>query len=153
MRRELFIIVSLFLLLPFFSSCKSLPDTSMPSEQLSYNELSFKLSSNAPAGDTDNYDSYQFTVYLEEGQELYVTFQAVGGNVLVSILTPAEETWGYSPGVTEGTDLGKLVKGRTTTAAEGSFGLTASQWGNYLITVKSAAPKGDIDVTVEYNIK
>ena len=140
-------------MLPLFSSCKAVPATSLPAEQLSQNELSFKLSSNATAGDTDNYDSYQFTIYLEEKQELHVTFQAVGGKVLVSILTPAEETWGYSASGAGSTKPSQLVKGRTIAATEGDFRLTASQWGNYLVTVKSAAPKGDIDVTVEYNIE
>ncbi len=148
------IIISLLMLtLLLLGACKPVPAPPPPPEQLPQNELSFRLSSNATAGDTDKYDSYQFTIYSEEKQELYVTFQAVGGKVLVSIFTPTEKTWGYNAGATESGELGELVKGRTIATTEGSFRFTASQWGNYLVTVKSAVPKGDIDVTMEYHIQ
>ena len=153
MRKRSIIISLLMLTLLLLGACKPVPAPPPPPEQLPQNELSFRLSSNATAGDTDKYDSYQFTIYPEEKQEIYVTFQAVGGKVLVSIFTPAEETWGYNAGATESGELGELVKGRTIATTEGSFRFTASQWGNYLVTVKSAVPKGDIDVTMEYHIQ
>jgi len=155
MRKRPIIISLLMLTLLLLSACKPVP-VPIPAptpEQLPQSDLSFKLSSDATPGDTDKYDSYQFTVYLEEKQELYVTFQAVGAKVMVSIFTPAEETWGYNAGTTESGELGELVKGRTLATTEGSFRFTASQWGNYLVTVKSATPKGDIVVTMEYHIQ
>jgi hypothetical protein len=153
--RKIGIITSLILAtLLFLGACVPRQETGQPTAE----QLNFKLVSNAAPGDTDAYDSYILDLYLEQDQELALAFSAEGGKVMVSLFTPSKETWGYNPGsgnttTTEGEEMGYLKKGRMLASDEGSFRFTVPESGDYLVTIKSAIPQGEIDVQVEYQIQ
>ncbi len=146
-----FLILTALLLL---GGCVPGQETGQPTAE----QLNFKLVSNAAPGDTDMYDSYIFNLYLEQEQELVLAFSAEGGKVMVSLFTPSKETWGYNLGsgdttTPDGEEMGYLKKGRTLSTEEGSFRFTIPESGDYLVTIKSASPQGEIDVQVEYQIQ
>ena len=124
-----------------------------PENQLPQDELSLHLSSNAIPGDTDTYAAHSFALSLETNQRLSLGFKAVGAKVLVSIYTPVEETWGYNPSSATSPEMGVISKGRTTASEEGSATFTAIEAGNYVVTVKSASPKAEIDITMSYELE
>jgi hypothetical protein len=146
-----FLVVTALLLL---GACVPGQETGQPTAE----QLNFKLVSDAAPGDTDMYDSYIFNLYLEQEQELALAFSAEGGKVMVSLFTPSKETWGYNPGpgnttTTKGEEMGYLKKGRVLASDEGSFRFTVPESGDYLVTIQSASPQGEIDVQVEYQIQ
>ena len=153
--RKIGIITSLTVAaLLLLGACIPATETGQPTTE----QLNFQLVSDAVPGDTDAYDSYLFNLYLEQEQELALAFSAEGGKVMVSLFTPSEETWGYNPSfndttTTEGEEMGYLKKGRTLSTEEGSFRFTIPEPGDYLVTIKSASPQGEIDVQVEYQIQ
>ena len=129
-----------------------------PPAQPSHEQVSFQLSTDTTPGNTDEYDSHSFNIYLEHQQELSLDFYAEGAAVLVSVITPSEEKLGYETsdgrgGNIKDTGLGRLREKRTTAVAEGHFRFTAPESGLYVITVKSATPKGEIDVLVDYQLQ
>ena len=129
--------------------------TPTPPAQPFYEQVTFQLSTDTTPGNTDEYDSHSFNIYLKREQELYLSFHAEGAAVLVSVTTPYDEKLGYNPGTVpaddvENKELGYLLKGKTVAMEEGSFRFNAPESGSHVITVKSATPKGDIDVRVEY---
>jgi hypothetical protein len=124
-----------------------------PENQPSQSELNFHISSTATPGDTDKYGSHSFALRLEANQRLSITFKAVGGKVLVSIYTPAKETWGYNPSSKASPEMGVMTLSRQIRSEEGSATFTATDTGNYVITVKSSSPVAEIDVTMTYNIQ
>ncbi len=144
------IIVSLFVaVLLLFGACIPAQEPGQPS----YEEISFQLSSDTTPGNTDEYDSHSFNIYLERRQELTLDFYAEGAAVMVSVVTPSEERLGYETsdgraGNIKDTGLGHLQERKTKSAAEGHFKYTAPETGSYVITVKSASPKAEIDVLV-----
>ena len=66
-----------------------------PLPQAPLESLTFRLSSNTAAGNTDEYDSDSFSIYLKRGQKLYLSFYAEGAAVTLRAKTPSEEVWGY----------------------------------------------------------
>ena len=123
-----------------------------------YEQLTFQLESDAAPGNTDEYDSYIFNLYLETGQELTLDFYAEGAAVMFSLVTPSELTMGYSTsdgsaGNIKDSGMGFLEEKRIRSAAEGHFIYTVPETGDYICTVKSASPTATIDVVIEYNIK
>ena len=124
-----------------------------PENQPPQDELSFHISSVAVAGDTDSYAVHSFALALEANQRLSLAFKAVGAKVLVSIYTPALETWGYNPSSAASPEMGVFTKGSQLRSEEGSATFTAAEAGNYAVTFKSASPKAEIDVTVTYGIR
>ena len=156
--RKILIITSLIITaLVLLGACIPAGEPVAP-EQPSQNQLNFHLSTNTTAGNTDEYDSYVFSLYLETGQELFLEFSAVGAKLRVSLFTPSEETWGYNPNpstatTTEAGELGRLEKGRIVSAEKGSFRFAAPESGYYLVTLQSASPKAEIDVTLDYQIQ
>jgi hypothetical protein len=145
------LIVAALLLL---GACVPGRETAQPASE----QLNFQLVSDATPGDTDAYGSYNFNLYLEQGQELALTFSAEGAAVMFSLFTPSKETWGYNPNpasttTTEGEAMGYLKKGRTVAIEKGSFRFTVPESGDYLAIVKSAAPKGEIAVQINYQIE
>ncbi len=150
------IMISVFIagLLLLSSACTPAPAPAQPAHE----ELDFQLSTNTTPGNTDEYDSYSFSIYLKREQELALDFHAEGAKVMVSVFLPSEETWGYNPypptpdGSEDG-KLGHLQKGRVVAAAEGSFTFSAPESGDYLLTVKSASYRAEIDVHIEYHIQ
>jgi hypothetical protein len=152
------ILVTILLLLGACTSKPVAPASETNWESVEPSErLSFNLSTDTTPGNTDEYDSYSFSISLDNEQELYLSFYAEGAAVLVSITTPSDERLGYetsdgSAGVKD-TGLGSLREKRTKAAAEGHFRFIPPESGLYLVTVKSAAPKGEIDVLVEYWIQ
>ena len=150
------IMISVFIagLLLLSSACTPALAPAQPTHE----ELNFQLSTNTTPGNTDAYDSYSFSIYLKREQELALDFYAEGAAVMVSIFTPSEETWGYNPNppttiTTEDEKSGCLKQGRIMAAEEGNFTFTTPETGDYLLTVKSASPKGEIEVRVEYQIQ
>ena len=140
-----------------FGACVPTQEPEEP-EQPSHEQLNFQLSTNTTPGNTDEYDSHIFNLYLEQEQELALDFSAQGAAVMVSLFTPSEEIWGYSPPppsttTTEDGETGYLKKGRTVATEEGSFRFTVPESGYYIVTIKSATPKGEIEVLVEYQIQ
>ena len=134
------------------------PPTPTPPAQPFYEQVTFQLSTDTTPGNTDEYDSHSFYIYLKREQELYLSFHAEGAAVMVSVTTPSDEKLGYGPSIVpagdvENKELGHLLKGRTVATEEGSFRFHAPEPGSHVITVKSATPKGDIDVLVEYWIQ
>ena len=126
-------------------------------EQTSQEALNFQLSTDTAPGNTDEYDSHSFSIYLERGQELYLSFYAEGAAVMFRVTTPTEEVWGYQPstgsaGNVKDKGLGHLEKGMISAAAEGHFNFIAPEEGFYVIKVKSSTPRGEIDVLIEYQI-
>jgi hypothetical protein len=139
-------------LLLFFSACTSAPPTGQPPQE----ELDFQLTSNATPGDTDNYASYTFGIALNSAQELEMDFSAEGAKILISILTPSDDAWGYNPHPPEEIKDGKpgfLNEARSVAAAEGGFIFSAPETGEYLLTVKSASPQAEISVQLDYEIR
>ena len=124
-----------------------------PVNQPSLSEISFHISSNATPGDTDKYGTHSFALYLEANQRLSITFKAVGAKVLVSIYTPALETWGYNPSNAASPETGVFTKGSQLRSEEGSATFTAAEAGNYVVTVKSSSAVAEIDVTLDYDIR
>jgi hypothetical protein len=134
------------------------PTPEQPSHPGEYREaLSFQLSTDTTPGNTDEYDSHSFSIYLERGQELYLSFYAEGAAVMLRVTTPTEEVLGYqtstgSAGNIKDKGLGHLEKGKISAAAEGHFSFVAPEEGFYVIGVKSSTPRGEIDVLIEYQI-
>jgi hypothetical protein len=124
-----------------------------PENQPPQDELSFHISSVAVAGDTDSYAVHSFALALEANQRLSLAFKAVGAKVLMSIYTPAKETWGYNPSSAASPEMGVFAKGSQLRSEEGSATFTAAEAGNYVVTFKSASPKAEIDVAVTYGIR
>lgn len=153
--RKIGIITSLIVTaLLLLGACVPATETGQPTAE----QLNFQLVSDAVPGDTDAYGSYLFNLYLEQEQELVLAFSAEGGKLMVSLFTPSKETWGYNPSfddtaTTEDGEMGYLKKGRTLATEEGSFRFTAPESGDYLVTIKSASPQGEIDVQVGYQIQ
>jgi len=126
-------------------------------EQPSHEALAFQLSTDAAPGNTEEYDSHSFSISLERGQELYLSFYAEGAAVMLRVATPTEEVLGYqtsdgSAGNVKDKGLGHLEKGNVSAAAEGHFNFIAPEGGFYVIDVKSSAPRGEIDVLIEYQL-
>ena len=126
-------------------------------EQSSHETLNFQLSTDTTPGNTEEYDSHSFSIYLERGQELYLSFYAEGAAVMLRVVTPTEEVLGYqtsdgSAGNIKDKGLGQLEEGKVFAAAEGHFNFIAPEGGFYIIEVKSSAPRGEIDVLIEYQI-
>ena len=133
------------------------PEQTPTSEQPSHEALNFQLSTDTTPGNTDEYDSHSFSIYLERGQELYLSFYAEGAAVMLRVATPTEEVLGYqtstgSAGNVKDKGLGHLEKGKVSAAAEGHFNFIAPEGGFYVIEVKSSAPRGEINVLIEYQI-
>jgi hypothetical protein len=137
------------------------PTPEQPSHPGEYREaLNFQLSTDTTPGNTDEYDSHSFSIYLERGQELYLSFYAEGAAVMLRVTTPTErheDRLGYqtstgSAGNVKDKGLGHLEKGKVSAAAEGHFNLIALEEGSYVIDVKSSTPQGEIDVLIEYQI-
>jgi len=137
------------------------PTPEQPSRPGEYREaLNFQLSTDTTPGNTEEYDSHSFPIYLERGQELYLSFYAEGAAVMLRVTTPAgrhEDRLGYqtstgSAGNVKDKGLGHLEKGKVSAAAEGHFNLIALEEGSYVIDVKSSTPRGEIDVLIEYQI-
>jgi len=137
------------------------PTPEQPSRPGEYREaLNFQLSTDTTPGNTEEYDSHSFPIYLERGQELYLSFYAEGAAVMLRVTTPAgrhEDRLGYqtstgSAGNVKDKELGHLEKGKVSAAAEGHFNLIALEEGSYVIDVKSSTPRGEIDVLIEYQI-
>jgi hypothetical protein len=154
MRNKLFIIGTLLVIGLAFGACA--PPGEPAPVQPSQDQLSFVLSTNTTPGNTDEYDSWSFPIYLEPGQELYLSFYAEGASVMFSVITPSEEGWGYETSsgraAIKDEGLGRLERGRTKAAEEGHFRFSPSEPGYYLMIVKSSTPQGEIDVLVEYEI-
>ena len=145
------LIVAALLLL---GGCVPPQETAQPGSE----QLNFQIVSDATPGDTDAYASYNFDLYLEQGQELALAFSAEGAGVMFSLFTPSEETWGYNPHpasttTTEDGAMGYLKKGRIVAVEEGRFRFTVPESGDYLATVQSAAPKAEIAVQIDYQIQ
>ena len=126
-------------------------------EQPQQETLNFRLSTDTAPGNTDEYDSHIFSIYLEHEQELTLSFYAEGAPVMLRVITPADETMGYltstgGAGDIEDEGMGHLERGKCFAAAEGHFSYIAPEEGNYTVDIKSTTPKGDIDVMVEYQI-
>jgi hypothetical protein len=153
--RKIGIITSLIVTaLLLLGACVPATETGQPTAE----QLNFQLVSDAVPGDTDAYDSYIFNLYLEQEQELVLAFSTEGGKVTMSLFTPSKETWGYTPSfdettTTDGEEMGYLKKGRMLASDEGSFRFTVPESGDYLVTIQSASPQGEIDVQVEYQIQ
>ena len=136
------------------------PGQTLTPEQPSYEVLNFQLSTDTTPGNTDEYDSHGFAIYLERGQELYLSFYAEDAAVMLRVITPTqrhEDVLGYqtstgSAGNVKDKGLGHLEKGKVSAAAEGHFNLIAPEEGFYEIEVKSSTPQGEIDVLIEYQI-
>jgi len=133
------------------------PEQPPTSEQPSHEALNFQLSTDTAPGNTDEYDSHSFSIHLERGQDLYLSFYAEGAAVMLRVATPTEEVLGYqtstgSAGNVKDKGLGHLEKGKVSAAAEGHFNFIAPEGGFYIIEVKSSAPRGEIDVLIEYQI-
>ena len=133
------------------------PEQTPTSEQTPHETLNFQLSTDTTPGNTDEYDSDSFSIYLERGQELYLSFYAEGAAVMLRVITPTEEVLGYqtstgSAGNVKDKGLGHLEKGKVSAAAEGHFNFIAPEEGFYIIEVKSSTPQGEIDVLIEYQI-
>jgi hypothetical protein len=127
------------------------------SDQVYYQSLNLQLSSNAEPGNSDEYDSDSFSIHLVRGQNLYFSFYAEGAPVMLRVITPSEEALGYmtsngEAGNIEDKGLGKLQKGKVLSTMEGHLQFVAMEEGLYTFNLKSAAPKADIDVTIEYKI-
>lgn len=151
------IAVAVFLYIPILTHNYSASPEPGPSSQESFESLNFQLSSNATPGNTDDYDSDSFTIYLERGHELYLSFYAEGAPVMFRATTPSDNVLGYltstgNAGNIEDKGMGKLEKGKVLSTREGHFEFFAPEEGSYIFTVKSAAPQGDINVVVEYRI-
>ena len=58
--------------------------------------MEFTIVSNAEIGDTDNYESYNFSIYMDTGQELSFDFYADGAPVRIWLYTPEETMLGYN---------------------------------------------------------
>ena len=129
-----------------------------PTPEPPYQEtLNFQLSTDTTPGNTEEYDSHSFSIYLERGQELHLSFYAEGAAVMLRVTTPTEEVLGYqtsdgSAGNVKDKGLGHLVKGKVFAAAEGHFNFIAPEEGSYVIDAKSSAPRGEINVLMEYQI-
>jgi len=126
-------------------------------EQSPHETINFQLSTDTTPGNTDEYDSYSFSLYLERGQALYLSFYAEGAAVMLRVTTPSEDVLGYQTstgkaGNIKDTGLGRLEKGRVVAAAEGHFIFIAPENGFHLINIKSSTPQGEIAVQVEYQI-
>ena len=152
--RKILITIPLLLtgLLLFSSACTPAPLPGQPSQE----KLVFQLTSDATPGDTDNYASYTFGIALSSVQELEMDFSAEGAKILVSILTPSDDAWGYNPhppDESEDGKLGFLNEARSVAVAEGGFIFSAPETGEYLLTVKSASPQAEISVHLEYQIR
>jgi hypothetical protein len=124
-----------------------------PENQPVQDELSFHISSSAIPGDTDAYSGHSFALRLEASQRLSIAFKAVGAKVLVSIHTPSLTTWGYNASSAASPEMGVFNLGRQAASEEGSATFLAAEAGNYVISVKSASPKAEIDVTMTYIIQ
>jgi hypothetical protein len=140
-------------LLLFFSACATpAPLPGQPAQDA----LDFQLTSDATPGDTDSYASYTFGIALSSAQELEMDFSAEGAKILVSILTPSDDAWGYNPHRPEDIGDGKtgfLNEARSVAVTEGCFIFSAPETGEYLLTVKSASPQAEISVHLEYQIR
>ena len=139
-------------LLLFFSACTPTPPVGQPSNE----EMNFQLTSDATPGDTDNYASYTFSIALNRAQKLEMDFHAEGAKILVSILTPSNDAWGYNPhppDESEDGKLGFLNEARSVAVTEGGFIFSVPETGEYLLTVKSASPQAEIEVQIEYQIQ
>ncbi len=141
------------------------PTPEQPSRPGEYREalnetLNFQLLTDTTPGNTEEYDSHSFSIYLERGQELYLSFYAEGAAVMLRVITPTErheDRLGYqtstgSAGNVKDKGLGHLEKGKVSAAAEGHFNFIAPEEGFYEIDVKSSTPQGEIDVLIEYQI-
>ena len=136
------------------------PEQTPTPGQPSRETLNFQLSTDTTPGNTEEYDSHSFPIYLERGQELYLSFYAEGAAVLLRVTTPTErheDRLGYqtstgSAGNVKDKGLGHLEKGKVSAAAEGHFNFVTPEEGSYVIEVKSSTPRGEIDVLIEYQI-
>jgi len=152
--RKILVTIPFFLigLLLFSSACTPAPPTGQPPQE----ELNFQLTSDATPGNTDQYGSYTFSIFLNSAQELDMAFNAEGAKVMISIITPSDDTWGYNPHPPEDNEDGKLGflnEARSVAVAEGSFIFSAPETGDYLLTVKSASPQAEIAMRIEYQIQ
>ena len=152
MRKKLIIIGALLAAVLLLGACTPGP------EQPTHEKLSFQLSSDTTPGNTDEYDTHSFNIYLEPEQELMLDFYAEGAAVMFSAITPSEEMLGYETsdgraGNIKDTGLGRLQEKKIKAAAEGHFRFTAPEAGFYIMSVKSATPKGEINVVIEYCIQ
>jgi hypothetical protein len=156
MRKRWIITLTLLVAVLLLGACTPAPKPEQPTQD----QLNFQLVSSAAPGDTDAYDSYIFNLYLEGEQELALAFSAQGAALRVSLFTPSEKTFGYTPsnkqdGTAEDTEdgeLGRLEEGVIVSAKEGSFRFIAPETGYYAVTIQSASPKAEIDVQLEYQI-
>ena len=152
MRKKLIIIGALLAAVLLLGACIPGP------EQPAYEKLSFQLSSDTTPGNTDEYDTHSFNIYLEPEQELMLDFYTEGAAVMFSAITPSEEMLGYETsdgraGNIKDTGLGHLQEKKIKAAAEGHFRFIAPEAGFYIMSAKSATPKGEIAVLIEYWIQ
>lgn len=122
-----------------------------------FEQISFQLVSDAEPGNTDEYATYVFDLYLEEGETLTMDFYAEGAAVMLSAYTPSQVTIGYATsdgkaGNIKDTGMGSLEERRIRAAAEGHFIYTVPETGDFIFTVKSASPQATIDVVIDYKI-